>query len=47
MKLVLTKEFPLENMGAELELYLAPPTVPGLTFKCIELPRLLKLVLSK
>ena len=23
---------PLENMGAELELYLAPPTVPGLTF---------------
>jgi outer membrane receptor protein involved in Fe transport len=23
---------PLENMGAELELYLAPPSVPGLTF---------------
>ena len=23
---------PLENMGAELELYLAPPTVPGLAF---------------
>ena len=23
---------PLENMGAELELYLTPPSVPGLTF---------------
>ena len=23
---------PLENMGAELELYLAPPSVPGLSF---------------
>ena len=27
--------FPLEQYGAELELYLAPPTVPGLTFNAM------------
>ena len=27
--------FPLEQYGAELELYLAPPSVPGLTFNAM------------